>query len=277
MPILQPNIMPSLGIPSQVVALPKQKRNRMNQADFYQQPQSQPLQQQQQVNPMQAVDSQYQPPEQSFASEPISGDYIKAQLASYQQRQAVPQLTPGSRVRPVDESIVEPANFQSFYDRLGMTEDLGKTMLGAASAKKRAAENKRLMDVFNQQVQSPGSVALKGGKTASGGQAFGQVPSNPRANFAFAQQVAPKYGWGADEMGAWYTLGMKESGWNNNAQNPTSTAYGIGQFLNSTWAGVGIGKTNDPATQVEAMARYIKNRYGSPSRALAFHLSHNWY
>ena len=31
-----------------------------------------------------------------------------------------------------------------------------------------------------------------------------------------------------------------ESGWNPDAQNPTSTAYGIAQFLDSTWAGTGI-------------------------------------
>lgn len=273
MPVLRPNIVPSLGIPTQVVAMPRQRRARMNQADFYQQPEPQ----QPQMNPLQATDSQYRPPGQTFESEPITGDYIKGQLNNYKQRQAVPQLTPGSRVRPVDDSIVEPANFQSFYDRLGVTEDLGKTMLGAASARKQAAEQKRLMDVLSQQVQSPGSVALKGGPT--GGQAFGGgVPSNPQANFKFAQNIAGNYGWNSpNELSAWYTLGMKESGWRNTAQNPTSTAYGIGQFLNSTWAGVGMAKTSDPASQVEAMARYIKNRYGSPSRALAFHLSHNWY
>ena len=38
---------------------------------------------------------------------------------------------------------------------------------------------------------------------------------------------------------------------------------------NSTWAGTGIAKTSDPAMQIEAGLRYITNRYGTPSAALA--------
>ena len=73
------------------------------------------------------------------------------------------------------------------------------------------------------------------------------------------------------------TLINKESGCNPRSQNPTSTAYGIGQFLNSTWKTVGCVKTSDPVTQLVCMNKYILKNYGSWGGALSFHLSHNWY
>lgn len=93
-----------------------------------------------------------------------------------------------------------------------------------------------------------------------------------------AQKVAERYGWGSGpQWDALSALVQKESSWNPNAQNPTSTAYGLFQFLNGTWAQTGIGKTSDPALQTEAGLRYIKGRYGTPSGALAFHNRNNWY
>lgn len=72
------------------------------------------------------------------------------------------------------------------------------------------------------------------------------------------------------------SLWTKESGWNSNAQNPTSTAYGIAQFLNTTWAPYGA-KTSDPATQIKYGIQYIEQRYGSPVMAWAHETANNWY
>ena len=99
---------------------------------------------------------------------------------------------------------------------------------------------------------------------------------NTAANRRLGQQLNAARGWGS-HWSALDSLVMSESGWNNNAQNPTSTAYGIGQFLNSTWAGVGYSKTSDPRIQIMAMLDYIRQRYVDPSRAWTFKKSHNWY
>lgn len=72
-------------------------------------------------------------------------------------------------------------------------------------------------------------------------------------------------------------LVMKESGYNNTAQNPRSTAYGMFQFLNGTWKGYGIEKTSDPESQAIAGMRYIQARYGTPEKAKQFHLANGWY
>ena len=73
-------------------------------------------------------------------------------------------------------------------------------------------------------------------------------------------------GWN-DHWPALNRLIQAESSWNPNAQNPNSSAYGLFQFLDSTWAGTGIPKTGDPRMQIEAGLRYIANRYGNPTRA----------
>ena len=93
----------------------------------------------------------------------------------------------------------------------------------------------------------------------------------------YAKSLFKQFGWDTGQLPALITLWNKESGWNPHAQNPHSTAYGIAQFLNGTWAGTGIQKTSDPAQQIQAGLHYIAARYGSPSQALAFHLRHNWY
>ncbi|MGX9297481.1 phage tail tip lysozyme [Tsukamurella paurometabola] len=61
----------------------------------------------------------------------------------------------------------------------------------------------------------------------------------------------------------------RESGWNPKAKNPSSTAYGLGQFLDQTWGTVG-GTTDDVGQQASYMAKYIKDRYGDPDKAWAF-------
>lgn len=63
------------------------------------------------------------------------------------------------------------------------------------------------------------------------------------------------------------SLWTQESHWNPRAQNPSSTAYGIPQLLDGTWAQTGIRKTADAALQIEAGLRYIAGRYGDPATA----------
>jgi hypothetical protein len=94
-----------------------------------------------------------------------------------------------------------------------------------------------------------------------------------------AQRMAAGYGWTGAQWNALRTLVQNESGWNPNAQNPTSSAYGLFQFLDSTWGGVGATKTSSPVGQIAAGLRYIKQRYGSPASALSFWMSHtpHWY
>lgn len=88
------------------------------------------------------------------------------------------------------------------------------------------------------------------------------------------QNVAANYGW--DEGQQWQSLRWlidKESSWNPNAANPTSSARGLFQKMTSIHGPL--------ESTVEGQARwglnYIKNRYGDPISAQRWHRSHNWY
>ena len=61
----------------------------------------------------------------------------------------------------------------------------------------------------------------------------------------------------------------RESKWNPLANNKSSTAYGIPQLLKL--------KTNNPYKQIDAGLKYISHRYGTPCKALAYHLKRGHY
>ena len=64
-------------------------------------------------------------------------------------------------------------------------------------------------------------------------------------------------------------LWMLESKWNPRANNKRSTAYGIPQLLKL--------KSNNPYTQIDAGLKYIAHRYGTPCKALTYHLKTGHY
>lgn len=73
-----------------------------------------------------------------------------------------------------------------------------------------------------------------------------------------------------------------ESGFSTSAQNPHSTAFGYGQFLNSTQKSMTSKYKipyDTPEHQLQLTYLYIKERYGTAAKAKAFWLSHNphWY
>jgi hypothetical protein len=70
-----------------------------------------------------------------------------------------------------------------------------------------------------------------------------------------------------------------ESSFRPTAQNPTSTAYGLFQFLDTTWATVGCRKTSDAYQQSVCGLRYIQRRYHTPEAAWRFWQaqSPHWY
>jgi hypothetical protein len=94
---------------------------------------------------------------------------------------------------------------------------------------------------------------------------------------SFQDYALQKLGGDQSQFSCLESLWGKESGWNPNAQNPSSTAYGIPQLLNSTWASTGIAKTSDGYRQIDAGLAYIDQRYGSPCGAWSHSKSTGWY
>ena len=98
--------------------------------------------------------------------------------------------------------------------------------------------------------------------------ALDPLPARPSPNQAIGREIAAQHGWEGKEWRCALTLFAHESRWDNFAQNPTSTAFGIGQFLNQTWKGYGP-KTTDARLQVTYAMAYVADRYGTPCRAWA--------
>lgn len=96
--------------------------------------------------------------------------------------------------------------------------------------------------------------------------ALDPAPAQLTGNRLLGQQLAAQRGWKGRQWSCLLTLWNHESQWNHLAQNPTSTAFGIGQFLDATWAGYGA-KTSDPTRQIRYGMAYVADRYGAPCSA----------
>jgi septal ring factor EnvC (AmiA/AmiB activator) len=76
-----------------------------------------------------------------------------------------------------------------------------------------------------------------------------------------------------------YFIIMKESGGDPTADNPNSTAFGLGQLLLDLRRRI-LGAnydTIDCGLQLMAFRTYVRERYGTAEAAKAFWLSHGWY
>jgi peptidoglycan hydrolase-like protein with peptidoglycan-binding domain len=119
------------------------------------------------------------------------------------------------------------------------------------------------------------------------GAKLGRVPKPPPSGHknpflsqfqrALARLRLPK-SWATSE--ALWQLVSHESSWNPRAKNPSSTAFGLFQFLKSTWATYckeGPYGSPDPYVQALGGFRYIKARYKTPAGAWRFWQQHRWY
>lgn len=101
----------------------------------------------------------------------------------------------------------------------------------------------------------------------------GAPGSKAAHNQAIARPLARALGWN-DNNGEWAALVQlwnNESGWSNTAYNSASGATGIPQAVPGSKMGPYANAPYfDPHTQIVWGLGYIKARYGSPSRALAF-------
>lgn len=102
---------------------------------------------------------------------------------------------------------------------------------------------------------------------------------SPSQNRSLGRFLAAGVGWTGAQWTALDTVVNGESGWSNTAQNPTSTAYGIGQNINpSTYPKAGQkAHGSNPHAQIVWTLKYIKSRYGDPINALAHERKFGWY
>lgn len=117
---------------------------------------------------------------------------------------------------------------------------------------------------------------------SGGGQDHGAVDTSDISGPVVEQveKVFARHGFTGAEWEAAKWIIQKESGWNPTATNPSSGAYGLFQFNpmgGNTLAGYLPDRNPNPAVQADAGARYMKDRYGSPTAAKAFWERNGWY
>jgi hypothetical protein len=69
----------------------------------------------------------------------------------------------------------------------------------------------------------------------------------------------------------------KESAWKSTAQNPKSTASGIGQLLDGTYKNLGMNKSDKGVAQLVATLSYIHRRHVTPCGAWKHFQKNRWY
>ena len=93
-----------------------------------------------------------------------------------------------------------------------------------------------------------------------------------------ADMASNQYGWGSDQFQCLSSLWSKESGWNYQAENASSGAYGIPQALPGSKMGtVADDWQSNAVTQIQWGLDYIKRGYGTPCSAWSHSQSVNWY
>ncbi|WP_109509215.1 hypothetical protein [Nocardioides speluncae] len=91
-----------------------------------------------------------------------------------------------------------------------------------------------------------------------------------------ARALLGEYGFSVDEFDCLDALYMSESGWRVDADNPTSSAYGIPQAL-TAMHDLPEGYMTSAEVQIRWGLDYIQSRYGTPCAAWSFKQGHNWY
>jgi hypothetical protein len=97
--------------------------------------------------------------------------------------------------------------------------------------------------------------------------------SDPRD---IARALLPEYGFSADQFGCLDALYVSESNWRIDADNPTSSAYGIPQALTELHD-LPEGYMTSAEVQIRWGLDYIEDSYGSPCSAWSFKQANNWY
>jgi hypothetical protein len=182
--------------------------------------------------------------------------------------------SPTTSVRPLEQLVADrnlrlgqqtaAAHVQAAADRTELDKRAAAAARAAAAkaAAAKAAAAKAAAAAAAAAPAAPSSTSTVASSAAA--------PSGSYQSYALSKV-------GSGQFSCLENLWGKESGWNPNAQNPGSSAYGIPQFLDSTWASTGIAKTSNGYRQIDAGLVYVDSRYGSPCGAWSHSQSTGWY
>ena len=184
-----------------------------------------------------------------------------------------------------DKDGIEAPHLASRIEELSSYKNTPSTIVASRTAHlieltdivtdKVTAEEKR---VAAEKKAAEEKAAQEAAAAAAAAEAQAAANSPEGAKNTARQLMASTYGWGEDQFACLNSLWTKESGWNYQAQNAGSGAYGIPQSLpGSKMATVGADWQSNATTQIKWGLDYISRAYGTPCSAWGHSQAMNWY
>jgi hypothetical protein len=225
--------------------------------------------------------------QQTAAAEPASAVSIADQLGL--SSGAGPTGTVAEQIAPLEQLAASRSDRETEQAQAAAAhkaaEVAARKKAAEEAARKKAAQEAARKEAARKEAarkEAERQAAADAADAADAEEAEAPAEPEPAAapaapSGSFQDYALSKLGGDSGQFSCLESLWGRESGWNPNAQNPSSTAYGIPQFLDSTWAGTGIAKTSDGNRQIDAGLIYIDSRYGSPCGAWDHSQSTGWY
>jgi hypothetical protein len=162
---------------------------------------------------------------------------------------------------------------------------IASTPVALGTASKRVSEPEPT-DERTEALRASTPLSRSGGRQEAEHDKVDQARKTPRSQSEddlsdldprdIGRALLPEYGFSADQFACLDALYVSESDWDVNADNPTSSAYGIPQALTETHD-MPPGYFTDAEVQIRWGLEYIKDSYGTPCSAWEFKQSNNWY
>ncbi|QNE18532.1 hypothetical protein F1D05_12225 [Kribbella qitaiheensis] len=203
-------------------------------------------------------------PGSSTASDPVSG---RAELAVLNSEKAKAAKSPSAKPLSVEEQSQEIVRLRN---QIEAVESARKAMQDQA-ALRRKAKNAALARYKALQKTDGKSRDERASRDAE----RKKISGTPKE---VAMNLLADHGWKASQFSCLDSLWTKESRWKVNADNPTSSAFGIPQALpGNRMAAYGSDWRTNPVVQIKWGLDYIEDAYGSPCAAWSHSKAKNWY
>ncbi|NIK57072.1 hypothetical protein [Kribbella shirazensis] len=204
-------------------------------------------------------------PGSSSASEQVSG---RAEMAVLNSGKAIPSATtPSVKQKSAAEIAAEAVRMRNQVEAI----EQQRVALQNSADQKNKAKNAALRRYEALREASRDSAEERASRDAE----RKKYEGTPKE---VAMNLLPDHGWSESQFSCLEKLWNKESRWKVDADNPTSSAYGIPQALpGKRMAAYGSDWRTNPVTQIKWGLDYIDATYGSPCSAWAHSQAKNWY
>jgi hypothetical protein len=179
-------------------------------------------------------------------------------------------------------SLAEAIDALPQNNSVALLEQERQTLIDMSSAVSTLSVVAKPATVSPSDMAAVTQTASSGNSSTSTGGGVTTV-SAPAPDPGTAQSIAynmlPSFGFSqSSQWGCLLNIWNRESGWNYQAENPYSGAYGIPQALpGSKMASAGADWQTNPATQIKWGLGYIQSIYGTPCGAWNFELANGYY